>query len=67
MVDNSFAFALMTGTIIFITLPALYDKFEDRVDRYAGVIHQKFSKHYKIVDESVISRIPRNLRRHKDL
>ncbi|XP_027162970.1 reticulon-like protein B16 isoform X2 [Coffea eugenioides] len=63
----SFCTLAYIGTIIFITLPALYDKFEDRVDRYAGVIHQKFSKHYKIVDESVISRIPRNLRRHKDL
>ncbi|KAI5670387.1 hypothetical protein M9H77_10751 [Catharanthus roseus] len=55
------------GTIVFITVPALYDKFEDHVDRYAGKIHRKLSKHYKIVDENVISRFPRNLQRDKDL
>ncbi|KAA8539495.1 hypothetical protein F0562_026187 [Nyssa sinensis] len=54
------------GTILSITVPALYNRFDDRVDRYAGFIHQKFSKHYKIVDESVISRFPQNLSKDKD-
>lgn len=61
------AFVLLAGTIIFITVPALYNRFEDGVDRYAGMIHRKFSKHYKVVDENVISRLPRNLPRDKDL
>ncbi|KAL3521309.1 hypothetical protein ACH5RR_019458 [Cinchona calisaya] len=63
----SFCTLAYIGIIIFITIPALYNKFDDRVDRYAGMIHRKFSKHYKIVDENVISRIPRNLPRDKDL
>ncbi|KAB1217597.1 Reticulon-like protein B16 [Morella rubra] len=45
------------GTIASITIPALYSRYEGHVDRYCGVIHKQFSKHYKIVDESVISRL----------
>ncbi|XP_020550871.1 reticulon-like protein B16 isoform X5 [Sesamum indicum] len=54
------------GIILSITIPALYDKFEDHVDRFAGMIHRKFSKHYKIVDESLQSRLPRTLAKEKD-
>ncbi|KAK9283911.1 hypothetical protein L1049_012166 [Liquidambar formosana] len=54
------------GTIMCITVPVLYSKYEEHVDRYCGMIHQKFSKHYKIVDESVISRFPRSLSKDKD-
>lgn len=34
------------GVIISMTVPALYDKFQEPVDRYVGMIHGKFSKHY---------------------
>ncbi|KDP21658.1 hypothetical protein JCGZ_03329 [Jatropha curcas] len=54
------------GTILSITIPALYSKYEERVDRYCGMIHRKLSHHYKIVDESVISRIPQSLSKDKD-
>lgn len=54
------------GTIISITVPVLYSKYEERVDRYAGLIHRKFSKHYRIVDDSVTNRIPRDLSKDKD-
>ncbi|KAL7108627.1 hypothetical protein ACP275_06G124200 [Erythranthe tilingii] len=54
------------GIIISVTVPALYNRFEDHVDRCAGVIHRKFSKHYKIVDESLHSRLPRTLIKDKD-
>ncbi|KAF3634029.1 Reticulon-like protein B16 [Capsicum annuum] len=54
------------GTIIFITVPALYNKFEDHLDRCAGKIHRQFSRHYKIVDES-ISRLPRSITKDKEL
>lgn len=63
----SFCTLVYIGTIIFITVPALYNRFEDPVDRYAGMIHRKFSRHYKIVDENVVSRFPRNLPRDKEL
>lgn len=57
---------LTAGIIISISIPALYDKFNDQVDRCAEVIHHRFSKHYKIVDESLQSRLPKTLSKDKD-
>ncbi|PSS34415.1 Reticulon-like protein [Actinidia chinensis var. chinensis] len=54
------------GIIVSITFPALYNKYQDHIDRFAGLVHQKISNNYKIVDENVISRIPRTLSRKKD-
>ncbi|XP_052184733.1 reticulon-like protein B16 isoform X1 [Diospyros lotus] len=54
------------GIILFITIPALYNRHEAHVDRFAGLIHQKFSNQYKIVDENVIRRIPLSLSKDKD-
>ncbi|KAL8520349.1 hypothetical protein ACS0TY_011046 [Phlomoides rotata] len=62
----SFVTLAYIGIIISITIPALYDKFEHRVDVCVGVIHRQFSKHYKIVDESLQSRLPRTLIKDKD-
>ncbi|XP_022764859.1 reticulon-like protein B16 isoform X2 [Durio zibethinus] len=55
------------GTVLSVTLPAFYGKYEEHVDKYCGMIHRKFSQHYKIVDESVINRIPRSLSKDKDV
>lgn len=63
----SFFTLVYIGTIVSITVPALYSRFKEPVDRYCGVIHQKFSKHYRVVDESIISRIPRSLAKDKDV
>ncbi|KAL6660119.1 hypothetical protein ACP70R_002241 [Stipagrostis hirtigluma subsp. patula] len=54
------------GTIAVVTVPALYNKYQLHVDRYAGMVHRNISRHYKIVDENVISRLPRRLIRDKD-
>ncbi|KAK6932923.1 Reticulon [Dillenia turbinata] len=54
------------GTILSITIPALYSRYQAQVDRCAGLIHQKFSRHYKIVDENVFSRLPRGLSKEKE-
>ncbi|KAF5738412.1 reticulon-like protein B16 isoform X1 [Tripterygium wilfordii] len=54
------------GTILSITIPALYSKYEEHVDKYCNMIHRKFSQHYKIVDDNVISKIPRRLSKGKD-
>ncbi|KAK6228767.1 Reticulon - like 6 [Theobroma cacao] len=55
------------GTILSITIPVFYNKYEERVDKCCGMIHRKFSQHYKIVDESVTNRIPRSLFKEKDV
>ncbi|KAK1312313.1 Reticulon-like protein B16 [Acorus calamus] len=69
VVGSFFSFFTLAyiGTVISITIPALYNKYEERVDRYAGFVHQKFSKHYKIVDENIISRLPRRFTKDKDV
>lgn len=54
------------GTIISITIPVLYNKYEEHVDRYAGLVHNRISKHYKTVDTNVISRIPGGFSKNKD-
>jgi len=38
-----------------VSIPALYNKYQRPVDRYAGMLHRNISRHYKIVDENVIS------------
>ncbi|MQL98420.1 hypothetical protein Taro_031125 [Colocasia esculenta] len=68
VVGSFFSFLTLAyiGTIVSITIPALYNKYEERVDRYAGFVHQKFSKHYKIVDENIIRRLPKRFSKTKD-
>lgn len=55
------------GTILSLIVPAFYSKYEKHVDKCFGMIHRKFSQHYKIVDESVTNRIPRSLSKDKGL
>lgn len=57
---------MVAGSVLSITLPALYSKYEETVDKYCGKIHLQFSRHYKIVDESVFNRLPRNTSKDKD-
>ncbi|KAI6670230.1 hypothetical protein NL676_005115 [Syzygium grande] len=55
------------GTIISITVPALYSRYEKHVDRFCGMLHRNFSRHYKVVDESFISKLPRSLSKDKNM
>ncbi|KAF8369959.1 hypothetical protein HHK36_032010 [Tetracentron sinense] len=68
VIGSFFSFVTLAyiGTIVSITVPAFYNKHEERVDRYAGLVHQKFSKHYRVVDENVFRRLPRSLSKDKD-
>ncbi|KAG6578480.1 Reticulon-like protein B16 [Cucurbita argyrosperma subsp. argyrosperma] len=59
-----FTFAYI-GTIISITIPALYSKYDKHVDRCCGMIRQQFRKHYRVMDESVFSRLPGSLSKDK--
>lgn len=51
---------MVAGTLMMITIPALYSKYGAYVDKCCGIIHSQFSKHYRIVDENVFNRLPRN-------
>lgn len=57
---------VMAGTILSVTLPAFYSKYEEHVNKYCGMIQRKFSQQYKIVDDSVTNRIPRSFSKDKD-
>lgn len=66
LIGLSFLFLNLSGIIVSITIPALYSKYQDNVDRYAGLMHTKISKHYSVVDENVRKRIPKGFSRDKD-
>jgi len=52
-------------TLIYIailmlhTVPILYDKYQDKVDRLAGRAHTEARKQYEVLDAKVLSKIPR--------
>uniref|UniRef100_A0A7N0THF6 Reticulon-like protein n=1 Tax=Kalanchoe fedtschenkoi TaxID=63787 RepID=A0A7N0THF6_KALFE len=62
----SFFTVSYVGTIISITVPALYSRFREPIDKCCGVLQRQFSKHYKVVDDNVMGRIPRGLPKDKD-
>ncbi|XP_042456353.1 reticulon-like protein B16 isoform X2 [Zingiber officinale] len=68
IVGSFFSFFTLAyiGIILSFTIPVLYNKYEVHVDKCAGFVHRKFSKHYKIVDENVISKLPRRFSKNKD-
>ncbi|KAJ4734028.1 Reticulon-like protein [Rhynchospora pubera] len=47
------------GFILLHTVPALYEKYEDKVDEIAERGLSEANKHYKVLDEKVLSKIPR--------
>ncbi|CAL5042639.1 unnamed protein product [Urochloa decumbens] len=52
-------------TLIYIavlmlhTVPILYDKYQDKVDHFAGRAHTEARKQYEALDAKVLSKIPR--------
>ncbi|CAA7389272.1 unnamed protein product [Spirodela intermedia] len=62
VVGSLFSFLTLAyiGALVSITVPALYNRYEEGVDRCAGLVHQKFSMHYKVVDENIIKRLPKS-------
>jgi hypothetical protein len=41
------------------TVPILYDKYQDKVDHFAGRAHTEVRKQYEVLDAKVRSKIPR--------
>ncbi|CAM8958359.1 unnamed protein product [Rhodiola kirilowii] len=62
----SFFTVAYAGTIISITVPALYSRFRGPIDKCCGILHNQFSKHYKVVDDNVMGRIPIGVPKDKD-
>ncbi|XP_020521713.1 reticulon-like protein B16 isoform X1 [Amborella trichopoda] len=62
----SFFTLMYVGIIMSITLTALYNKYEERVDRCAGIVHSQLSKQYSRVDANVLSKLPHGFSKDKD-
>lgn len=41
----------MTGLLLVLTIPALYEKYEDYVDRYVILVYRKMHQFYVRLDE----------------
>ncbi|CAK9224883.1 unnamed protein product [Sphagnum jensenii] len=45
--------------VLALTLPFIYDKYEDVIDHHANRISEQAQAHYKKLDENVFSKIPK--------
>jgi len=55
------------GLLISLTIPALYNKYEDHVDRNAEIAHKQIVKQYRNLDANVLSKIPRGFSKDKKM
>ena len=56
-----------TGFVLLHTLPVLYEKYEDQVDAFAEKAMIEIKKQYAVLDEKVLSKIPRGPLKDKKL
>jgi len=49
------------GFVCLQTLPFLYNKYEDEVERYAGKLTREVKKMYRRFDSNVLNKIPRGV------
>jgi hypothetical protein len=47
------------GFVLLHTVPALYERYEDKVDEFAERGMAEINKYYKVLDTKVLSKIPR--------
>ncbi|CAM0910480.1 unnamed protein product [Alopecurus aequalis] len=50
---------IYVAVLMIHTVPILYDKYQDKVDHFAGKAHTEACKHYEVLDTKVLSKIPR--------
>ena len=58
-------FLVCQGFVCLQTLPFLYNKYEDEVDKYAGKLIRRAKKMFKRFDSSVLNKIPRGPAKEK--
>lgn len=56
-----------TSLVIFLTIPALYEKYEDQVDRYADIAYNQFRRLFTQFSACVISKMPKNFPKGKKM
>ncbi|KAF2580291.1 hypothetical protein F2Q68_00002301 [Brassica cretica] len=53
------ALAIRSTLVLLFTVPLVYDKYEDKVDSYGEKAMAELKKQYAVLDEKVLSKIPR--------
>ncbi|XP_010921233.2 reticulon-like protein B5 isoform X2 [Elaeis guineensis] len=61
VIGNWFSFLTLSYMVFLIiyTAPALYEKYEDQVDNIAEKATVEINKHYAVLDEKILQKIPR--------
>lgn len=56
--ENEFAvFCFMAGLFIVLTVPALYERYEESIDRYVLMAYRKLCQLYVKINEAYVSKI----------
>jgi len=53
------------GVVLLFTVPLIYDKYEDKIDPYGEKAMAELRKQYAVLDEKVLSKIPRGPLKNK--
>lgn len=54
------------GTMLSVTIPVVYIKYEDKIKRYGERVKMHCRKLVEIVDEKVLKNLKNRLFKHKD-
>lgn len=65
MILNIFISVYATDFVLLHTIPILYEKYEDKVDAFAEKAMAEAKKHYGVINEKYISKIPRGPLKNK--
>ena len=49
----------MTGVLLSLSVPLLYDKYQDQIDDKLYMIHGIIQTHYRKIHSNVLSKIPK--------
>ncbi|KAD6795091.1 hypothetical protein R6Q59_032019 [Mikania micrantha] len=68
MISNCYNFLTLVYILIVLlfSVPVVYDKYEDKIDPLAEKAWIEIKKQYKVLDEKVLSKIPRSMKELKD-
>eukprot|EP01018_Ginkgo_biloba_P002360 Gb_33890 [translate_table: standard] len=53
--------------LVSLTIPALYNKYEDHVDRNAEIAQKEIIKHYRKLDENFLSKLSKGFSKEKKM
>lgn len=56
---------ISSGVLLSLSLPVLYDKYQDRIDEKIHVVHGVAHPHYQKIHSIVLSIIPNSAKKEK--